>query len=215
MRTRIIAVVVAAVLAISGAAALVISVQGMSQSATAGAETSTVLVVVAPIPAGTPGEQVGARVEERRIPTAYVADGAVGDRDLLAGLVSLVGLEPGEQMIAARWGAPQDLVAVGGRVAAPDGAQEVSLALDLERVAGGAVLPGSTVGLWASRDGTTTLLLDGLLVTALASTVPVEQEGTSTQGTVLVTFAVDADQARALIEAAEYGDVWLSLQGSR
>ena len=56
MRTRIIAVVVAAVLAISGAAALVIAVQGMSQSAVAGSETSTVLVVVAPIPAGTPGE---------------------------------------------------------------------------------------------------------------------------------------------------------------
>lgn len=215
MRTRIIAVVVAAVLAISGAAALVIAVQGMSQSAVAGSETSTVLVVVAPIPAGTPGEQVGVRVEEREIPSAYVAEGAVGDRGLLAGLVSLVGLEPGEQMIAARWGAPQDLVAVGGRVAAPEGSQEVSLALDLERVAGGAVLPGSIVGVWSSRDGATTLLLDGLLVTALASTVPVDQEATSTQGTVLVTFAVDAEQARSLIEAAEFGDVWLSLQGSR
>lgn len=154
-------------------------------------------------------------MEEREIPSAYVAEGAVGDRGLLAGLVSLVGLEPGEQMIAARWGAPQDLVAVGGRVAAPEGSQEVSLALDLERVAGGAVLPGSIVGVWSSRDGATTLLLDGLLVTALASTVPVDQEATSTQGTVLVTFAVDAEQARSLIEAAEFGDVWLSLQGSR
>jgi pilus assembly protein CpaB len=213
MRTRIIAVVVAAVLAIAGAAALVFAVQGASESALAGTRTETVLVVVAPIAAGTRGEQVGDRIEEREIPVSYLAEGAVGDRDLLAGLVSLVGLEPGEQMIASRWGAPEDLVAVGGRVAAPDGTQEVSLALELERVAGGAILPGSSVGVWSSRDGGTALLLDGVLVTALASTVAADDQGTSTDGDVLVTFALTADQARALVEAAEYGQVWLSLQG--
>lgn len=215
MRTRIIAVVVAAVLAITGAAALVFAVQGASQSAVAGTRTETVLVVVAPIPAGTRGEQIGDRIEEREIPAAYIADGAVGDRSAVQGLVSLVALEPGEQMLAGRWGAPEDLASVGGRVAAPEGTQEVSLALDLERVAGGAVLPGSSVGVWASRDGATSLLLDGVLVTALATTVASEDEGTSTQGTVLVTFALTADQARSIIEAAEYGEVWLTLQGSR
>lgn len=213
MRTRIIAVVVAAVLAIAGAAALVFAVQGASQSAVAGTRTETVLVVVAPIPAGTPGSQVGDRIEQREIPAAYVVEGAVDDRDLITGLVSLVALEPGEQMIAARWGAPEDLAAVGGRVAAPQGTQEVSLALDLERVAGGAIVPGSTVGVWSSRDGGTSLLLDGVLVTALATTVAADDQGTSTDGDVLVTFALGADEARALIEAAEFGEVWLSLQG--
>jgi pilus assembly protein CpaB len=213
MRTRIIAVVVAAVLAITGAAALVFAVQGSAQTAVAGARTETVLVIVAEIPAGTRGDQVGDRIEEREIPAAYVAEGAVGDRNLLAGLVSLVTLQPGEQMLAARWGSAAELVAEGGRVAAPEGAQEVSLALDLERVAGGAIVPGSRVGVWASRDGATTQLLDQVLVTALATTVTEEDAGT--QGTVLVTFALDADSARALIEATEYGDVWLSLQESR
>jgi pilus assembly protein CpaB len=212
MRTRIIAVVVAAVLAIAGATALVFAVQGASQSALAGVRTETVLVVVAPIPAGTAGSQVGDRIEEREIPVAYVADGAVGDRGLLAGLVSLVGLEPGEQMIAARWGAPEDLAAVGGRVAAPEGSQEVSVALDLERVAGGAIVPGSRVGVWSSRNGETVLLLDQVLVTALATTVT--DEDTGTKGTVLVTFALDADASRSLIEATEYGEIWLSLQGA-
>jgi pilus assembly protein CpaB len=215
MRTRIIAVAVAAVLAVAGAAALVFAVQGASQSATAATETHTVLVVVERIPAGTPGAQVGERVEEREIPAAYVAPGAVGDRELLDGLVALVALEPGEQMIGTRWGAATDLIGNGGRVEAPEGSQQVSLALGLQRVAGGAVVPGSLVGVWGSRDGATSLLLDGVLVTALATTVTPDEEGSSTDGTVLVTFAVDADQARALIEAAEFGDVWLTLQGQR
>lgn len=213
MRTRIIAVVIAAVLAIAGATALVFAVQGASQSATAGVRTETVLVVVAAIPAGTPGAQIGDRVEERDIPVAYLADGAVGDRTLLTGLVSLVGLEPGEQLLAARWGTPDDLVASGGRVEAPAGTQQVSLALDLQRVAGGAIVPGSVVGVWASRAGVTTQLLDQVLVTALATTVTEEDAGT--QGTVLVTFALDAESSRAVIEAAEFGEVWLSLQEPR
>ncbi len=215
MRTRIIAVVVAAVLAIAGAAALVVAVQGASQSAAAGTRTETVLVVAAPIPAGTTAAQVGDRIEERDVPAAFVAAGAVRDRDALAGLVSLVALEPGEQVLAARWGAPEQLAATGTRIAAPDGAQELSLALDLEPVAGGAIVPGSVVGVWASRGGVTELLLDGVLVTAIATTVTSDAAGSSTDGTVLVTFAVDADQARATIEAAEFGEVWLTLQGSR
>lgn len=215
MRTRVIAVVVAAVLAIAGAAALVFAVQGASQSATAGTRTQSVLVVVERIPAGTPGDQVGDRVEERDIPVAYLADGVVSNRDLLDGLVALVALEPGEQLLGTRWGPASELVASGGRVEVPEGMQEVSLALGLQRVAGGAVVPGSLVGVWGSRDGATALLYDRVLVTALATTVAAEEEGTSTDGTVLVTFAVDADQARALIEAAEFGEVWLSLQGER
>jgi len=215
MRTRIIAVVVAAVLAIGGAAALVVAWQNAERAALAGQETATVLVVVAPIPAGTPGERVGDRVEEREIPTAYVAEGAVGDRDLLAGLVALVELQPGEQMIPTRWGTPAQLTATGGRVEAPDGTQEVSLALDLQRVAGGAIAPGSRVGVWASTSGETALLLDQVLVTALASTVTADDQGATTQGTVLVTFALTDEQARGVIQAAEFGKVWLSLQAAR
>jgi hypothetical protein len=52
-------------------------------------------------------------------------------------------------------------------------------------------------------------------VTALASTVTEDDEGVSTQGTVLVTFALTAEQAQGVIQAAEFGQVWLSLQDPR
>jgi pilus assembly protein CpaB len=215
MRTRIIAVAVAAVLAIAGAATLVLAVQGASQSAVAGTRTQTVLVVVTEIPVGMTGESAAAFVEEQKVPAAYIVDGAVDSVDDLLGLVAAARLLPGEQVLADRWTTSADLAATGGRVDAPDGTQEISLALDLQRVAGGAIAPGSHVGVWTSKDGATTLLFDQVLVTAVASTVDAEDDGASTQGTVLVTFAVSGEQAQAVIQAAEFGEVWLSLQESR
>jgi pilus assembly protein CpaB len=215
MRTRIIAVVVAAVLAIAGAATLVFAFQGASQSAIAGTRTQSVLVVVTEIPAGTTGEAARAFVHERDVPAAYVVEGAVEQIDDLSGLVAAARLLPGEQVLADRWATPAELAATGGRVEAPDGSQEISVALDLERVAGGAIEPGSRAGVWASADDVTSLLFDQVLVTALASTVDADEADASTQGTVLVTFAVSAEQAQAIIQAAEFGEIWLSLQESR
>jgi pilus assembly protein CpaB len=215
MRTRIIAVAVATVLAIAGAFALVIAVQGASDNAVAGSRYETVLVVVTEIPAGMTGENAASSVEERKVPAEYVVPGAVDSVDDMAGLVASTRLLPGEQVIGDRWATPAELGASGTRVAAPEGTQEISLALDLERVAGGAVGPGRTVGVWGSADGTTTLLFDQVLVTAIASTVDPDAEDGGTDGTVLVTFAVTAEQAQGIIQAAEFGEVWLSLQESR
>lgn len=215
MRTRIIAVIVAAVLAIAGATALVFAVQGASQSAAAGTRTQTVLVVVTEIPFGMTGEAAAALVEEKKVPAAYIAEGAVDSVDDLVGLVAAARLLPGEQVLAGRWSTPADLAATGGRLDPPDGTQELSIALELERVAGGAVVPGSRVGVWGSADDATSLLFDQVLVTAIASTVAAGDDGATTQGTVLVTFAVSEAQAQAIIQAAEFGEIWLSLQEQR
>jgi pilus assembly protein CpaB len=215
MRTRIIAVAVAAVLAITGAVALVFAVQGASDNAVAGERIETVVVVVGEIPAGTTGENARALVEEQKVPAEYVVPGAISSVADMAGLVATERLLVGEQVLADRWATPADLAATGGRVEAPAGSQEISIALDLERVAGGAIVPGSRVGIWGSAGGTTGLLFDQVLVTALASTVSATDEEQSTQGTVLVTFAVIAEQAQAIIQSAEFGEIWLSLQESR
>jgi pilus assembly protein CpaB len=215
VRTRIIAVAVAAVLAITGAAALVFAVQGATDNAVAGERIETVIVVVTEIPAGTTGEAARALVEEEKVPAEYVVPGAITSVDDMAGLVAAERLLPGEQVLGNRWVTPADLIATGGRVEAPAGSQEISIALDLQRVAGGAIVPGSHVGVWGSTGGETGLLFDQVLVTALATTVSPDAEAQSTQGTVLVTFAVTADQAQAIIQAAEFGEIWLSLQESR
>jgi pilus assembly protein CpaB len=212
MRTRIIAVVVAAVLAAIGAVTLIVAFRSADQAAVAGARLQAVLVVEAPIPAGTEAARLGDAVAVQQVPAQYVADGAVADLGELDGLVAAVNLQPGEQVLASRFASPAELASAGVHVAVPVGLQEVSIAVDLQRVAGGAVGPGDRVGVFASYDTTTTLLLNRVLVTSIASTVDPDSDGQQAQGLVLVTLALDADQAKAVINAAEFGHIWMSAQ---
>src|SRR5690606_31516967 len=113
---------------------------------------------------------------------------------------------------------PTELASAGVRVAVPEGLQEVSIAVDLQRIAGGAVGPGERVGVFASYDTvgqgakSTTLLLNQVLVTSIASTVDPAADGQQAQGLVLVTLALDAEQAKAVVNAAEFGHLWMSAQ---
>jgi pilus assembly protein CpaB len=228
MRIRIIAVIAAVALAAVGAVVLVVAVRGASQQAADGAKTESVLVVTSEIPAGTSGAAIGGSVEVRRIPAAYVVDGAVASAKSLLGRVASTALQPGEQVLAARFVTPQELSATGGSAAVPKGMQEVSVAVDLARMAGGKVGVGDRVGVYVSFDGSggeaasTGLMLDRVLVTSLTSTA-VQSTGTPltgttqkqpTSGTVLVTLAVSADDAQKLIYAAEFGRIWFSAENA-
>ncbi|MEO8261203.1 MAG: Flp pilus assembly protein CpaB [Pseudolysinimonas sp.] len=218
MRTRIIAVAIAAVLAIVGAVVLVVAVRSADQAAVAGAQLQTVYIVQDEVPAGTAADHLGDAVTTQQIPAKFVADDAVADLDEIAGLVAAVNLKPGEQVLATRFASSTELASTGVHVAVPDGLQEVSIAVDLQRIAGGSVGPGDRVGVFASYDDggsgshTTTLLLNQVLVTSIASTVDPDADQTQAQGLVLVTLALDAEQAQAVVNAAEFGHIWMSAQ---
>lgn len=218
MRTRIIAVAIAAVLAIVGAVVLVVAVRSADQAAVAGAQLQSVLVVRSEVPAGTAADHLGDTVTVEQIPAKFVADDAVTDLDDLAGLVAAVDLLPGEQLLATRFSSPEQLASAGMHAAVPVGMQEVSIAVDLQRIAGGSVGPGDRVGVFASFDDSgqgakvTSLLLNQVLVTSIASTVDPEADEQTAQGLVLVTLALDADDAQAVVHAAEFGRIWMSAQ---
>jgi pilus assembly protein CpaB len=219
MRTRIIAVAVAAILAIVGAVVLVVAVRSADQSAVAGAKLTTVLVVQAAVPAGTQADHLGDAVIAEQIPAKYVAHGAVSSVDGLGGLVTTIDLQPGEQLLQSRFSSPEELASSGVHAAVPAGLQEVSIAVDLQRVAGGAVGPGDHVGLFFSFDAdgptaaSTRLQLNDVLVTSVASTVAKSDDpNAQAQGLVLVTLAVSADDAQNVVYAAEFGHIWMSAQ---
>jgi pilus assembly protein CpaB len=218
MRTRIIAVAIAAVLAIAGAVALIAAFRSADQAAVAGAKLQSVYVVADEVPAGTEAARLGDAVALQQVPAKYVAEGAVGDRGDLTGLVAAENRQPGEQVLASRFASPAELASAGVRVAVPDGLQEVSVAVDLQRIAGGAVGPGDRVGVFASYDDgaagakTTALLLNRVLVTSIASTVDPDADEQQAQGLVLVTLALGTDQAKAVVNAAEFGHIWMSAQ---
>jgi pilus assembly protein CpaB len=121
-------------------------------------------------------------------------------------------------VLSSRFATSTELASSGVHVAVPEGMQEVSIAVDLQRIAGGAVGPGGRVGVFASYDDasqgskSTALLLNQVLVTAIASTVDPDADGAQAQGLVLVTLALNAADAQAVVNAAEFGHIWMSAQ---
>lgn len=226
MKRRIIGVLAALVLAALGTGVLVAYVQGAQNRALAGEQTVDVLVVAAPIAEATKGEDIEPLVTTERVPTKVKAEGAIADLDQLDGMVAAVDLVPGEQVVAARFVSPAQLAEESG-VEVPEGKQEVTISLEPQRAVGGQIAPGDTVGLFGSfvPDGqprSSKLMLHKLLVT----NVQVEQLPTSTgteaeategpdlapTGNLLVTVAVDVEQAERTIFAAEHGTIWLSAE---
>lgn len=121
----------------------------------AGTETSEVLVVQKAIPAGTPANEISGSVALKPLPKSTLTEGTVTNIADLGSKVTAVSLVPGEQLLSSRM---VDANAFLGpsRVAVPDGMQEVTLKLPIERVVGGKVTAGDTVGIFISLQETST-----------------------------------------------------------
>jgi len=218
VRTRIIALVIAAVLAIVGGVVLVTYVRSADQRAAGDAELVDVLVVQQEVPAGTAAAQLALVTSVDQIPEAFLAEGALTSLDQLEelqGQVTSAALVPGEQVIAARLASPGDFVGGGGSIPVPDGKQEISLSLDAQRVLGGRLAAGDLVGVLVTVPETqdspaqTFLRYDQLLVTAVGGAFA---EDGSASGAVTVTLAVERDEAQAIVFAQETATLWLSKQ---
>jgi pilus assembly protein CpaB len=222
VRRRLLAALAALVLALVGTVVLVAYAQGADQRAMAGLRTVPVLVVDRPVAEGTPADELTALVRTEQLPAKAAAEGRVIDLDDLAGQVATVDLEPGEQLLAARFASPDDELAPG-TVAVPAGAQEVSVLLEPQRAVGGRLVAGDTVGVLVSLDPPSThLVLHRVLVTQVqGAPAPAADSGeveTASAGSaapsasLMVTLAVTAEQAEGVVFGAEHGSLWLTLE---
>jgi pilus assembly protein CpaB len=226
VRRRVIAAVSAVLLAVVGAVMLVSYVSGADARAAAGMQPTTVLVVVAPIPAGTPADGLSGRIAKKTLPKTAVAAGALTNLIAIAGKVANVDLKPGEQLLADRFADPAE-IAADGPAQAPPGKQLVSVVLDPQRALGGRLLPGSDVAVFVSftTPAKTTLALRHVLVTGIQGGASSESKdgkaadpadasaplpGTS----VMVTLAVTPAEAQKVVFGADHGTLWLSLEPS-
>jgi pilus assembly protein CpaB len=150
--------------------------------------------------------------------------------------VSAVGLVPGEQLLASRMVEPAQLLGAG-RVAVPEGLQEVTVKLTIDRLVGGSLKAGDTVGVilsYAENDklnlpDQSQLLFHQVLVTAVQTStgaVSPDQAATTEQtsdgalgskssaaqsgGGYLVTLARPATDVEKIVHATEFGRVYLS-----
>ena len=200
----------------------------------AGTETSEVLVVQKAVPAGTPASELGGSVAMKPLPKSTLTEGTVTDLAALGTKVTAVSLVPGEQLLASRM-VDADAFLGPSRVAVPDGMQEISIKLPIDRVVGGKITAGDTVGIFislpegssATQSAGTQLTFHKVLVTAAqfsngSAAQPDTAQGDKAEGamgstnsnqsdgTYLITVARNSVDATRLVYAVEFGKIYLS-----
>lgn len=224
MKSRLLGGVAAVVLALIGAI-LVFSYAAKADSrAMADLQPTDVLVVRKAVPIGTDVKQLSESVVLAKRPTGSVPTGALSTLDTSTGKVTATGLVPGEALVAQRLVDPETLQTPGS-IPIPKGMQEVTIALDPQRVVGGRIAAGSTVGVFVTFGAgalkydkapttTTQRVFHKMLVTSLqradATVDPAEGNKALPAGSMLVTLAVDDPSAAKIIFSAENGSIWLT-----
>lgn len=234
MSRRLVAGLVAVVLALLGAFMLTRYVSTADQRAMQDLEPVSVIEVVQPVPAGTAAEDLQEQVTVAQIPASAVAQGALTTLDEVKGQVTTTDLQPGEQLLASRFTDPETF-ADSQAVQVPEDLQQVSVLLEPRRVLGGYLEPGDSVGVFISMgeesEQRTRMIVNHALVARVQNGITLPQEQAAPGATeeaadgqvdpqaappplegVMVTLAIELDDAEELVFAAEYGNIWLSIQ---
>lgn len=221
LKRRLIAALAALLVAAVGGVLLVTYVSSADDRAMAGMQTADVLVATTVIPVGTAGDSLAKLVVLKSLPVKALAEGTLTSLDTIAGLVSTVDLQPGEQLLGSRFADPATLDDPA-EVKIPAGMQQLSISMERPRMLGNALTPGATVGVFVSlaKEGTqpaqTHLVLHKVLVTQVGEgqpTVPAEDgKAVPAADSVVVTFALVAADAEKVVFGAEHGRLWLTLE---
>jgi pilus assembly protein CpaB len=230
VKSRLLAGTAAVALALVGAILIIFYANGADQRALASTEPRDVLVVKEAVPAGTPVNDMAASLVIEKVPAAGKSDSALSTLDNKAGTVSAADLVPGEQLLAERLVAPEE-VKTEGVAKVPAGMQEVSFQLEPKRVVGGRINVGDHVGISLNfgngaykakaEDATTQLTLRKVLVTAVqrapqAASTEKPADGsdpadtTLPEGSLMLTVAVTDIDAGKIIFTSINGELWLT-----
>jgi pilus assembly protein CpaB len=206
-----------------GSALVFLYVKGADNRAQKKFDTVEVLKATAEIDPGETIEdaQASGKLALSKIPQDQLIAGSQTTTQSLAGTVALSVIYPGEQIIAAKFGAT---AAVVSDLQIPDGMMGASYNLtDPGRVAG-FVNPGATVAVFVSGSDEnalpyTRLLLDHVTVLGVGNTTPVsttkvDQTGASTTEQLprtLITLALSQNQVEKMTFAAANGELSFAL----
>lgn len=169
MKTRLLGGIAALLVALFGTVMLVMYVQNADKRAMADTETQTVYVVEKPVAAGTSTEKLASSLVLKEVPKLALAADTVTSLDGLGDKVTAVPLVAGEQLLSSRMVDANSLLGPS-RVQVPEGMQEITLKLPIERVVGGILKAGDTVGIFVSLDDVSTNAATGDTVTRSSGT---------------------------------------------
>ncbi|CAN7442031.1 pilus assembly protein CpaB [Arthrobacter sp. LjRoot78] len=235
MKTRLLGGLAALLLAIVGSVLMFNYAQAADSRAQQGLEPVEVLVVQKAVTAGTPVSKLSESVKLTSLPGTAVPADAVKSLSDFSDRVTAVDLQPGEQLLKARLVDPNALAAPG-TVPVPAGMEEISVLLEPQRVIGGRLAAGDTVGVYisykmddkAGADAPVNNDIKGfkeftgkafhkVLVTSVQQAPPeTSKDGASADGpalpsgSVYVTLAREDVDAAEIVFGAEFGKIWLS-----
>ncbi|MEQ8841082.1 MAG: hypothetical protein RIB98_08875 [Acidimicrobiales bacterium] len=153
MNKRLIGVAVAALLAALGTVVILRYVNDADERAQADAELVEVFVVEDGVSAGADEAELRSAIGTTEVAASTVVDGVLTDLLQLDGKVAAVDLVPGEQVLLNRLIDEASYNSGRSRLTSvPDGLHEVTVSLEPQRLLGGQVEPGDTVGVLATFD---------------------------------------------------------------
>jgi pilus assembly protein CpaB len=232
MGRRLIAIIVAALVALLGVVAVLLYARGAESRAVAGQQPVEVFIAKQPVPSGTvlkdavrTGLIVKTPVAAKGVPEGVLTEVTDSNSNLLA----VSDINAGEFVMTARFGTTP----VGTKaIEVPSGQVAVSVSLADPARVGTFVTPGSRVVLYTTMDAAadakgapagpvTRVLLDDLLVIAMgqASLTPApaaegEQAPAPAEAGALLTVAVTPADAAKLVHGIQTGRLYAALRGS-
>jgi pilus assembly protein CpaB len=227
MQSRVLAILIAVVLALVATAALVVYVNGADRRAIADQEPVVVLVAREPIKAGMSGEDAhnDELIEAKTIPRQSAVTGAFRNVSQLEGKFAAVDIAKGEQLLPTRWLGAEE-VEGRGLLPIPDDHQALSIGLDITKQVAGFVTPGDNVGMVLTLprgDGTnsTRFLLQNVRVLAVGATALTTKtaqggggrvnQGKGGQSLTAITLAIKKRYVERVVHAVEDGSIYLTL----
>ena len=211
-KKRVMAAVMAVLLAVLGVGALVVYTKTAQDRAFQGTETVEVLRVTEQVPAGTKASDIDDKVEKVKLPRAAVPADIVTDVDRLGSKVTTATLVPGEVLVGARFTGSAALKG-SGAIEVPKGMQEVTIEVSATRAVGGTVQPGDFVGIIASYDGdkVSNFAVNKALVLAVGGGVAPGESAVGA-GVLQVRLALESEAVQKVVNGAEFGKIYLSRQ---
>lgn len=211
-KKRMMAAVMAVLLAALGVGALVVYTKTAQDRAFQGTETVEVLRVTEQVPAGTKASDIEDKVEKVKLPRAAVPADIITDVDRLGSKVTTATLVPGEVLVGARFTGSAALKGAGA-IEVPKGMQEVTIEVSATRAVGGTVQPGDFVGIIASYDGDkiSNFAVNKALVLAVGGGVAPGESAVGA-GVLQVRLALESEAVQKVVNGAEFGKIYLSRQ---
>lgn len=195
--------------------------KGDSAEPVAGAETASAYVATSDLTVGTVWEDLGDLVQKRQVPLTLRPPQAISDESQVKGKTLVRSMTKGEILTTVQFNSDG-----AESLKIPKGMRALTISVPVPQGVGDYIQPGSKAdifvtfkglpGVSTAEDATLTqLLLSDITVLAnrRALSAAAQAEGTPPEftGEVLLTLAVNVDQAEKIIFAKENGALWLTL----